>query len=87
MLLGEAGEDVSNGGTERDLDTGGADDGALTGGAKRDIFVFAVGYGHDTATDFDLGSSDLLLQVAREDHLNISVYEFGDCFDVSRLAS
>lgn len=44
-------------GTGHDWIRGSAAGESLTGGAGNDVFVFAAGGGHDTVTDFHLGSS------------------------------
>ncbi len=47
-----AGDDVVYGGAGSDVINGGAGDDVLTGNAGSDTFVFEVGSGHDTITDF-----------------------------------
>jgi len=51
-LNGGAGQDTLLGGGGNDLLDGGAGDDLLEGGAGKDTFVFMVGYGTDTVTDF-----------------------------------
>ncbi|QEL24950.1 ExeM/NucH family extracellular endonuclease [Bosea sp. F3-2] len=61
-VLGGAGNDVIDGGSGNDRIEGGAGDDILTGGSGHDAFVFAVGFGKDTITDFRTSgsSADLL---------------------------
>ncbi|MEI9886561.1 MAG: NF038122 family metalloprotease [Rhizomicrobium sp.] len=62
MLFGYAGGDTLNGGGGNDVLNGGLGDDTLTGGSGDDRFVFRVGDGLDTVTDFVPGaaSGDLL---------------------------
>ncbi|MNB97177.1 Hemolysin, chromosomal [compost metagenome] len=52
-LAGGAGVDSLNGGTGNDILIGDAGNDILTGGSGSDNFVFGVGFGRDTITDFD----------------------------------
>ncbi len=52
--------DVLDGGAGDDLITGGAGDDLLTGGAGNDTFVYSVGDGLDTITDFNTGNTGTL---------------------------
>lgn len=52
-LAGGAGVDTLNGGTGNDILIGDAGNDILTGGSGSDNFVFGVGFGRDTITDFD----------------------------------
>ena len=54
-LAGGAGDDRLGGGKGDDMLTGGAGDDTLTGGRGADTFVFVVGDGTDTVTDFQAG--------------------------------
>jgi Ca2+-binding RTX toxin-like protein len=77
-LLGRGGDDSLNGGSGKDI---------LTGGSGNDTFLFAVGNGRDTITDFDadggLGFQDLIgrafadLDSTPEDGKN-TILDFGD---------
>ena len=62
IVLGGEGHDVIDGGSGDDRIQGGAGDDALSGGSGHDVFVFAVGFGKDTVTDFRMSgaSSDVL---------------------------
>ncbi|WP_236711406.1 family 16 glycosylhydrolase [Novosphingobium barchaimii] len=71
-LFGWAGNDLIDGGAGNDVLSGGAGDDALTGGAGADTFVFAAGYGKDTATDFQHGVDKLVLVGVKTSAVSIS---------------
>ena len=54
-LFGDAGNDKLDGGQGDDQISGGAGKDALTGGEGADVFLFEVGSGKDTITDFEDG--------------------------------
>ena len=54
-LNGGAGNDVLNGAGGNDYLLGGIGNDSLTGGVGADVFVFDVGFGNDTITDFWFG--------------------------------
>ena len=54
-LFGLAGMDIINGAGGNDLIVGGIGNDMLSGGAGNDTFVFALGDGNDTITDFTAG--------------------------------
>ncbi|MET0529650.1 MAG: VCBS domain-containing protein [Microvirga sp.] len=54
-LIGNGGSDILLGGNDNDKLIGGGDDDTLTGGAGADTFVYTVGGGTDTITDFEVG--------------------------------
>lgn len=59
MLMGGAGTDAIVGGEGNDTIVGGTgSDGTLTGGMGADTFVFAIGDGDDTITDFSANQGD-----------------------------
>ncbi|MBO9502974.1 hypothetical protein J7346_14795, partial [Brevundimonas sp. A19_0] len=61
ILEGNGGDDVLDGGTGDDILWGGTGKDTLTGGAGHDIFVFSMGDGVDTITDFAAaGAADQL---------------------------
>ena len=53
ILDGGAGDDVLSGYNDADVLTGGTGDDILTGGFGSDTYVFSVGDGNDTITDFE----------------------------------
>ena len=55
-LFGDPGDDVLDGGAGDDVLAGGPGRDQLTGGPGRDIFVFRIGDGPVTITDFDAGA-------------------------------
>jgi len=57
IVLGGAGNDAIDGGSGDDRIEGGAGDDILTGGSGHDAFIFAVGFGKDTVTDFRTSGS------------------------------
>ncbi len=61
-LLGGAGNDVVSGGSATDRLDGGSGNDLLTGGTGTDTFVFQVGFGQDTLTDFTAASDILEFQ-------------------------
>jgi serralysin len=64
ILNGGDGNDRLDGGTGNDTLNGGAGNDTLTGGGGKDKFVFTVGCGHDTITDFGAGpGSDDVISV------------------------
>ena len=65
-LDGGGGNDTITGGAGNDVITGGAGTDRLTGGAGNDNFVFRPDFGHDTITDFQVGTS------ANHDTLDLS---------------
>ena len=54
-LIGGLGNDVLNGGNGNDVLNGGLGNDTLTGGNGNDYFLFGVGFGQDTVTDFQKG--------------------------------
>ena len=54
-LNGGAGNDILNGAGGNDYLLGGIGNDSLTGGVGADVFVFDVGFGNDTITDFWIG--------------------------------
>jgi Ca2+-binding RTX toxin-like protein len=56
-LNGGDGADTINGGTENDTLTGAAGNDLMNGGAGNDTFVFAAGFGKDTISGFQAGST------------------------------
>jgi Ca2+-binding RTX toxin-like protein len=62
-LLGDEGDDRLDGGKGRDRLDGGIGDDILTGGKDSDVFVFGMGYGHDTITDFNVKRDELELSL------------------------
>ena len=61
-LNGGMGDDQITGGTGRDLLNGREGDDTLTGGADADLFVFGTNSGHDTITDFEIGTDLIVLR-------------------------
>lgn len=59
-LYGNAGSDVLKGNAGNDRIDGGAGSDTLTGGTGRDVFVYALGGGADTITDFSHADGDTL---------------------------
>lgn len=62
MLTGQKGSDILSGAAGADTLNGGKGNDTLTGGTSinyGDIFVFAVGGGSDTISDFEEGSAGL----------------------------
>ncbi|MDX8348802.1 calcium-binding protein [Cognatiyoonia sp. IB215446] len=55
VLFGRSGADAVTGGTGADIIIGGTDNDTLTGGTGADTFVFDLGDGLDTITDFEEG--------------------------------
>jgi len=60
LLVAGAGNDSLTGGSGDDNLTGGTGDDTLTGGAGNDTFVYNVGDGSDTITDFNSGNTGTL---------------------------
>ncbi|MFW8634419.1 calcium-binding protein, partial [Cribrihabitans pelagius] len=60
-LSGENGADQIDGGAGDDQISGGFGNDVLTGGADADSFIFNVGEGQDTITDFVVGTDVLVL--------------------------
>ncbi len=62
VIVAGAGADRVQAGSGDDRIEGGAGDDILSGGSGHDAFIFAVGFGHDTITDFKTAgsSSDVL---------------------------
>lgn len=58
-LDGGNGNDELRGADNADRLTGGLGDDLLSGGFGADLFLFAAGDGHDTITDFQVGSDTL----------------------------
>lgn len=58
---GTPANDVILGGPANDTLAGGRGDDALSGGAGADTFVYAIGDGNDTITDFQLGADRLVI--------------------------
>ncbi|NKB46491.1 MAG: hypothetical protein GKR77_01745 [Legionellales bacterium] len=58
QLSGGEGIDTLNGGSRRDTLIGGTDNDNLTGGAGNDLFIFSVGDGSDTITDFSTNRNE-----------------------------
>jgi len=54
-LIGGLGNDVLDGGSGDDVLNGGLGNDTLTGGNGNDYFLFGVGFGQDTVTDFQKG--------------------------------
>lgn len=54
VLLGRRGEDILNGLGKNDVLAGGKGDDILTGGSGNDRFIFEIGDGRDTITDFEV---------------------------------
>ena len=61
LMFGEAGNDVLTGGVGADRLNGGAGTDRLIGGIGADAFVFAKGFGKDTAVDFVASTGDTLV--------------------------
>jgi Ca2+-binding RTX toxin-like protein len=62
---GGAGNDTLRGENDKDVMNGGADDDTLIGGADADSFEYsALGFGHDTVTDFEDGVDKLKVYAA-----------------------
>ncbi|WP_108502440.1 Hint domain-containing protein [Paracoccus indicus] len=59
LLDGGTGNDTLDGGTGNDTLTGGTGDDVITGGSGSDSFVYAVGDGLDTITDFNQNGETL----------------------------
>ncbi|MFO6466238.1 calcium-binding protein [Jannaschia sp. KMU-145] len=59
-LSGDAGNDDLNGGKGWDTINGGTGDDILEGEGGYDLFVFEDGFGHDTITDFNISTSELI---------------------------
>jgi Ca2+-binding RTX toxin-like protein len=57
ILNGGGGNDVIVGGNGADVLIGGAGNDRLSGRAGDDIFVFRLGFGHDTIIDFNIGDA------------------------------
>jgi Ca2+-binding RTX toxin-like protein len=55
-IVALAGNDVISGLAGNDTLSGGAGDDSMSGGAGADVFVFNLGFGHDTITDFWAGA-------------------------------
>lgn len=55
-----AGDDTIDGGADDDTITGGGGDDTLTGGDGNDTFIYAIGDGDDTITDFNFGNTGTL---------------------------
>lgn len=74
LLIGGAGHDSLDGGTGNDTLWGGTGNDVLTGGAGNDRFIYAVGDGHDTITDFNAGNSGSLADgdSANNDFIDLS---------------
>ena len=58
-LMGNEGNDILEGGAGNDMLEGSAGDDVLSGGAEDDTFVFALGSGADTITDFTDGDDKI----------------------------
>ena len=71
-IYGLGGNDVIKGGAGDDWIVGGAGNDTLTGNAGKDSFVFAVGSGQDTITDFVPGLDQLVLQGVTQTSLHAS---------------
>ena len=52
-LYGDSGNDLLKGGKGKDTIRGGKDDDTLTGGAGADTFIYSIGDGNDTITDYE----------------------------------
>ena len=57
VLDGRSGNDTIRGNGGNDTIIGGAGNDRLTGGGGNDTFVFRAGFGHDTVTDFHIGTA------------------------------
>lgn len=66
VLQGNSGTNTINGGSGNDTLIGAADADVLTGSSGADKFVFAVGSGNDTITDFTHASDDINLSAISE---------------------
>ena len=64
VIFGGAGADTIDGGAGADIIIGGTGDDTLTGGTGADTYVFGLGHGSDTITDFDTD----------EDTINLSAF-------------
>ena len=60
-ILGTGGNNVLNGGAGSDTLIGRGGNDTLTGGPGADSFLFAVGGGHDTITDFSPADGDVIM--------------------------
>ncbi len=75
-LSGGSGNDTLIGGGGRDTISGDAGDDTLTGGAGNDTFVYTVGDGNDTITDFNTGNTGALADgdSTNNDFIDLSAY-------------
>jgi len=65
-LSGRAGKDTLLGGDGNDTIHSGEDDDTVTGGTGNDTFRFFLHHGHDTVTDFQIGSSNPKLMLDQD---------------------
>ena len=61
-LSGDSGTDTIDGGAGMDNINGGSGNDRMTGGSEADRFIFGVGNGNDTITDFVVGTDKLVLE-------------------------
>ena len=74
ILIGGSGDDRLDGGIDDDTLEGGTGNDVLTGGAGNDTFVYTVGDGLDTITDFNFGNTGALDDgdATNNDFINLS---------------
>ncbi|QPH55948.1 reprolysin-like metallopeptidase [Pontivivens ytuae] len=80
LLDGGDGDDVLLGGNGLDTLIGGSGFDMLTGGSGTDTFVFEIGTGQDTVTDFEMGLDIVQLGMARD---SVSLLQNGDDVEVT----
>ena len=82
-LSGGDGNDSLNAGVEGDTLEGGAGDDTITGGDGDDLFIYNVGDGSDTITDFNSGNSGALNDgdTTNNDFIDLSGF-YGNIFEL-----
>ena len=71
-LYGGEGNDELNGGDGKDKLWGGEGDDILTGGADKDTFIYTIGEGNDTITDFGDGKDLITILDAKDKEFKIN---------------
>lgn len=78
MLDGGGGKDALDGGGGRDMLEGGRGSDQLTGGGGRDFFVFSIGDGRDTITDFRDRQDRIMIEEGAEAFADLTITQLGD---------